>query len=451
MVFFMSNYMAAYTTGYVTKKYIPQRWSVRRLYQAANHWCQQLRRRIGATSEHNSWWSFINQWPTHAQHWVNAIAQGRHPLSPRIRYRFKNNNEVVEVWSYIDRLLVHLLLTIIKPTFKHVISPWCVHLQGPSCIKTVTADIQAALTSQQYGYVIRSDIKSYYASIQLKTTYDDPILLSYCEAIITAGVEQEGEILLPTQGIPLRSSLSPFFGALYFNLENAIESRLPAQHLDLSSYLKNLFITNKGTTQFLSTLSKSICYTGQTRSTAFSKLKALDDAFATCPGIFYLRYMDDLLILIPHERAYRRAKKRFFTMLRQLGLQIAPHKTRMGRVDTGFHFLGVQFEVALSPQSQTQVRCDVHSRTCRRALDPLVCYQAKAMGQDAVHPTKMQRYLAPILIRLVTWWSPAVNQSKQTCITHWLNDTKNHCQPAVWVGSELLTLNGFRRDLFPPR
>ncbi len=223
MIFFTPNYTAAYTTGYVTKKYIPQRWS------------------------------FIYQWPTHAQSWVNAIAQGQHQMSPRIRYRFKNNNEVVEVWSYEDRLLVHLLLTIIKPTFKHVISPRCVHLQGPSCITTVTAKIQTALTRQQYGYVIRSDIKSYYASIQhkilleqLKTTDDDPILLSYCDAIITAGVEQEGEILLPTQGIPLRSSLSPFFGALY--------------------------------------------------------LKALDDAFAKCPGIFYLRYMDDRVPRTLHQR-----------------------------------------------------------------------------------------------------------------------------------------------------
>ncbi len=148
-----------------------------------------------------------------------------------------------------------------------------------------------------------------------------------------------------------------------------------------------------------------------------------------------------LLILIPHERAYRRAKKRFFSILRQLGLQIAPHKTRMGRVDTGFHFLGVQFEEPQSPQSQTQVRCDVHPRTCHRALD-----QIKAMQEDAVHPAKMQRYLG----RWATWWSPVINQSKRTCIMHWVNETKKHCQLAVWVGSGLLTLGGFRRDLFPP-
>ncbi len=173
MIFFTPNYTAAYTTGYVTKKYIPQRSSVRRLYQVANHWCQQLRRRIGEASEGNSWWCFIYQWPIH--------------------------------------------------------------------------------------------------------------------------------------------------------------------------------------------------------------------------------------VIYPQSR-----------------------------------------------QGQTQVRCDVHPRTCHRALDPLVCYQAKAMRQDAVHPAKMQRYLAPILVWLETWWSPVINQSKRTCITHWVDETKKHCWPAVWVGRGLLTLGGFRRDLFPP-
>jgi len=51
---------------------------------------------------------------------------------------------------------------------------------------------------------------------------------------------KDGQVFLPTQGIPLSSSLSPFFGAVY--------------------------------------------------------LTPLDDAFAQCDGIFYPRYMDDVVI-----------------------------------------------------------------------------------------------------------------------------------------------------------
>jgi hypothetical protein len=60
--------------------------------------------------------------------------------------------------------------------------------------------------------------------------------------IITIGINCRGEIILPKKGIPLRSSLSPFFGAL-----------------DLSR---------------------------------------LDRIFGNCRGVFYRRFMDDIIVLI---------------------------------------------------------------------------------------------------------------------------------------------------------
>jgi len=121
--------------------------------------------------------------------------------------------------------------------------------------------------------------------------------------------------------------------------------------------------------------------------------------------------MDDVVILLNGERAYRKARKRLFRVLRQLRLQISPHKTRMGSITPGFHFLGVDFEVARTPQRQSQVKATVHRRTCRRALD-----RVKAMRKDAVDSAKIQRYL----IRWATWWSAVVVRSKQTLIKQWV-------------------------------
>jgi hypothetical protein len=45
------------------------------------------------------------------------------------------------------------------------------------------------------------------------------------------------------------------------NLDSAVDPHFLTQHLDLSSYLKNCFITNKVTAKFFNTLSKSICCT----------------------------------------------------------------------------------------------------------------------------------------------------------------------------------------------
>ena len=88
---------------------------------------------------------------------------------------------------------MHLLLMHIKPTFKYIISPLCLHLAGPSAIKGAAARIKAALSSGRYHYAIRADIKSYYASInhkillkQIGQHFDDPIVLILLKNFIVA-------------------------------------------------------------------------------------------------------------------------------------------------------------------------------------------------------------------------------------------------------------------------
>lgn len=89
-------------------------------------------------------------------------------------------------------------------------------------MKTATRVIHTALKKETYRYVIRADIKGYYASIsrqkltaQLHREYQDPRLQNYFDQIVNHAVCHDGEIFLPTHGIPRRSSLSPFLGALY--------------------------------------------------------------------------------------------------------------------------------------------------------------------------------------------------------------------------------------------
>ena len=55
-------------------------------------------------------------------------------------------------------------------------------------------------------------------------------------------------------------------------LENAVGSRKSAQPIDSYSYMKKVLITNKVTTHFFITLSKSIACTSFSRPTAFSRI-----------------------------------------------------------------------------------------------------------------------------------------------------------------------------------
>jgi len=336
-------------------------WADKPLRRIAARWISRQRRRLGAAHERSSWWSFIHDWRSKAPHWLAVCRAGRHHFSPLIQYRLPG--QTCQCWCYLDRLVIHLLLQLIKPTIKHMISPVCVHLSGPSVIRVVLKQLNAAVSSGRYHYVLRLDIRGYYATIQhdllieqLTLRFDDLILRSYLSAIVTTGIDDNGTIRLPKRGIPRGSALSPFFGAVY--------------------------------------------------------LSSLDEAFANKPGIFYRRYMDDVIILIANARGYRCARKRLFNILRQLRLQLSAHKSRMGKLAPGFHFLGASIEVPRSPQSKPTVLMRLHSRTCRRALT-----KASVLREDAVHPAQIQGYLG----RWATWWHCVIGLTQTQMVYPLLN------------------------------
>lgn len=159
-------------------------------------------------------------------------------------------------------------------------------------------------------------------------------------------------------------------------------------------------------------------------------LSPLDNAFEHRQGLFYVRFMDDIVILTENKRQYVKAKKRLFAVLGRLKLSLSSHKTRMGLLGRGFHFLGVDFEVPQNPQKQIQeATVNLHARTCRRALD-----KVNALSENAVHPANIQRYL----IRWATWWYRAMGVRVIALIDLWVGYV-SAIQPAqAWLGRGLL-------------
>lgn len=74
-------------------------------------------------------------------------------------------------------------------------------------------------------------------------------------------------------------------------------------------------------------------------------LNALDAA-AVKLRLFYVRFMDDILILAPTHWQLRRAVKVVNQMLGMLSLEKHPAKTFIGRIERGFDFLGYHFSPA---------------------------------------------------------------------------------------------------------
>ncbi len=71
-------------------------------------------------------------------------------------------------------------------------------------------------------------------------------------------------------------------------------------------------------------------------------LKPLDDAMRNS-GLFYVRFMDDWIVIAPTRWKLRKAVKQVNVVLDELLLEKHPDKTFIGKASKGFTFLGYLF------------------------------------------------------------------------------------------------------------
>lgn len=223
---------------------------------------------------------------------VSSLINGCY--DPRCLKRYYFSDERVDQLHISDRILQHILLKIVKPTFKYVMNTNCYHLDGPSGVKNATQKIQAELQNPNLKYFIRTDIKSFYRSIphhkliqDIKKYYDDPKLIAMLINIIRNPIDTPYGYKNPDCGIALRGPLSQFFSGLY--------------------------------------------------------LKPLDDTISTM-NVTYLRYQDDILILCNTKRQLNRCKRKMMEVMHERHLSLSKRKTCIGKIDeSGFHFLGILY------------------------------------------------------------------------------------------------------------
>lgn len=299
----------------------------------------------------------INDWLSEG---VQSIINGTY--TPRFLKRYYFKDEMIDQLHLSDRILQNLLLKQLKPTFSHVMSPNCYHLHGPSGVKLATQTIKKVLAEQKPKYIIRADVKSFYKSIQhhlliqdVKRYYSDPNVQSMLENIIKNPIETPRGYKNPDNGIALRGPLSQFFSGLY--------------------------------------------------------LKPLDDAFDTM-DVTYLRYQDDILILCQTKPQLERCKQRLMDVLQERRLRLSRKKTRIGSIDKGFHFLGINylepqpldgtnvsqnsFDSANQKQSEQYLTSTGRGRTVRHQLViPILCIKRSFRTRERyeMHANKLNKWL----------------------------------------------------------
>ena len=237
---------------------------------------------------HADVWRFRQDWAVEKVTLREELIAGTYTvgLLDRVTLFRDGVQEEIDLWSARDALVMKAL-SLVLPSYLPL-SEQCTHLKGHGGAKFAVRHVMVHLPA--YRFVLKTDVHSYYASIdhhllldRLAVSIPDHGVLNLIAQYLKRCAERGGLFWDSRKGIALGSPLSPIIGAFF--------------------------------------------------------LSELDEACAHL-GMFYLRFMDDILILAPTRWQLRKAVKVVNQVLASLELAKHPDKTFIGRIEKGFDWLG---------------------------------------------------------------------------------------------------------------
>ncbi|ECA1950138.1 transposase [Salmonella enterica subsp. enterica serovar Virchow] len=286
--------------------------------EAAWQWLFHQRRHAPADADI---WHLRFHWPQMRDTFWQQVLRGEYRLSPLQVHRSRQGPcEAVALWCAADALVLRWVSLMVQNSLP--VQENCTHVAGHragrDALRQISLHLQAGMT-----HVWRTDIRGYYRHISKVQLYhhvcryvDSPVLRGLIKQYIGYSVEQGGEFHTPAAGISRGCSLSPLLGASF--------------------------------------------------------LWYIDQSFSGREDLFYVRYMDDFLVLSDRRWRVRHARRHLLAYFDDCGFECHPDKTHVGRTAKGFDWLGVWFTdtgpAGTAPRAQENYkqRREVLVQRCRR-------------------------------------------------------------------------------------
>jgi RNA-directed DNA polymerase len=256
------------------------------ILQEAYRWLCKRRKRHHYNSDV---WHLRHHWQGLKPVLQETLRQGAYRLSPVRKVHTPDGD--FSFWASQDALVLKAVAIVLGEELRPRLSTRCFHLPGKGGGKGAVRAVQKNVGKA--AYVFRSDVKHYYASMDhavllrlVSGLVSDTNVLALIDGYLHHLVDEDGVLSLVEKGISYGCPLSPLMGAIY--------------------------------------------------------LKPLDDALAR-QDVFYVRYVDDWVVLAKSRWKLRSAVRAANSVLGQLQVEKHPLKTFIGRASHGFDFLGYRF------------------------------------------------------------------------------------------------------------
>lgn len=276
-------------------------------WQQAWWWLKSRRHDHPADSDiWDLWWRTITRPQTLAQLY-ERVTSGGYMLKP-LRLLMRRDGSGVPVWTAEDALVlkwVALHLQALLP-----LHPACTHTKGYGGCAGATCRAESALDGGTYRFLYRTDIRGFYRHIRredilvlLATHVGDAVLRDLADQAVSGNIE-DGGTFFTANGLVRGSSLSPLLGsALLYEMDRELAQR----------------------------------------------------------DVFYVRYMDDLLLMTRTRWGLRRARSLMMAHLTAHGFSIACDKTQVGSLSgVSFTWLGYRYDTGPRSGQYTRTKLPVH-------------------------------------------------------------------------------------------